>query len=272
MLRRGRPSDEDILLSLIPENGEAAGNASLQKQLAQRGWSGEKYWSVRDDLLDQGILVRGKGKGGSVRRTLVDEGEVVALPPSEEPAAQIGKGQRALSELSLYEPLVRVLANEWAREMRIESHQIHFEVSALQGRKPTGGTWTRPDISAVSVRTFEHLPSKYLDVWTFEVKTANWLDVTAIFETAAHGSRATRSYALLQVPEILSAREEEILGRCEREAVRLRVGLISFIDPSRFETWETRVEAPRVDTAPEDLEALIAQLSHEAKSKLARWK
>jgi hypothetical protein len=163
MLRRGRPSDEDTLLNLVPEDGEAVGNASLLRQLTQRGWSEEKYWSIRDHLLGQGILTRGRGKGGSVRRTLAQKSEIVASSPNEGTSPQAGKSPKGSSELSLYEPLLRVLSNEWAREMRIEADQIHFEISALQGRKPTGGTWTRPDITAVSVRSFEYLPGKYLD-------------------------------------------------------------------------------------------------------------
>ncbi len=150
-------------------------------------------------------------------------------------------------------PLLVVLQGEWARDMRIAPHQIHFEGTARQGKKATGGTWTRPDITAVSVRSFPHLPNKYLDMWTFDDKTVDWLDVTAIFEAAAHASRATRSYALLQVPEKASDRTKEILRRCEREATRLRVGLITFVDPARFGTWETVVDAPRVDTDPESV-------------------
>jgi hypothetical protein len=267
-----RSSNEDVLLSLVPEDGGAVGNVALLRQLKHRGWSEEKYWNVRDQLLNDGVLVRGRGKGGSVRRVLAETVEVVTSPTIEAATALMAKGQKGSSELSLYEPLLRVLSNDWAREMRIEPDQIHFEITALQGRKATGGTWTRPDITAVSVRTFEYLPSKYLDIWTFEVKAVDWLDVTAIFEAAAHGSRATRSYALIQIPGELSDREEDILGRCEREATRLRVGLITFTEASRFETWETRVEAPRVDTAPEELESLISQLSNEAKRRLARWK
>src|SRR5207253_3610361 len=145
------------------------------------------------------------------------------------------------------------------------------EITAKQGKKPTGGTWTRPDISAVSVRTYQYLPNKFLDIWTFEVKTAEALDITAVYEAAAHGSRATRSYALLQVPEDAEA-VVEILGRCEREATRLRIGLITFVSAGDFATWETRVEAPRVDTDPELLEEFIGQLSDTAKKRLAKWK
>jgi hypothetical protein len=97
--------------------------------------------------------------------------------------------------------------------MSIASEHIHFEITARQGKKATGGKWSRPDITAVSIRTFTHLPNKYLDVWTFEVKSVDWLDVTAIFEAAAHGSRATRSYALLQIPEKPDQATQEIIDR-----------------------------------------------------------
>ena len=264
-MRRGRPSDEDVLLGLVPPAGELVGNVSLLRQLEQRGWSEDKFWRIRDHLLDEGVLLRGRGKGGSVRRVVAE--------PSEAPVSSPVKVQpKTSSELSLYDPLLKVLRADWIREMRIEQDQIHFEITASQGRKATGGTWTRPDISAVSVRTFQHLPNKYLDVWTFEVKTLESLDITAIFETAAHASRATRSYALLQIPGEPSARDVEVLERCDREADRLRVGLITFTSTSDFATWETRVEAPRVDTDPEALEEFISQLSEEAKRRLARWK
>lgn len=229
----GRPPDEEILLALIPENGESIGNLQLLKKLEGRGWDEEKYWRVREKLLDSGALLRGRGRGGTVRRRLADGTLSVPLAPS--------RPQRSgTQESSLYGPLLSVLQHDWIREMRIEPHQIHFEITAKQGKKATGGTWTRPDITAVSVRSFPHLPNKYLDIWTFEAKTAEWLDVTAVFEAAAHASRATRSYALLQIPLQQGDPEREILERCVREADRLRVGLIAFSDPANFGTWETR--------------------------------
>ena len=257
-----RTPDEQVLLASVPENGDAVGNTFLIRQLE---WDPEKYWRIRERLLANGTLVRGRGKGGSVSRWLAQANG--SMLPRCTKISQLSE-----TESDLYKPLLQVLKSDWVREMRIEPEQIYFEITAKQGRKSTGGTWTRPDISAVSVRTFQHLPNKYLDIWTFEVKPVDGLDVTAVFEAAAHGSRATRSYALLQVPNKLSADAEEVLRRCDREAERLRVGLVTFTDPSTFDTWETRVEAPRVDTDPESLEEFIAQLSDEAKKRLARWK
>ena len=109
-------------------------------------------------------------------------------------------------------------------------------------------------------------------MWTFEVKPVEYLDVTAVFEAASHASRATRSYALLQIPKEQEERVEEIVARCERDAARLGVGLITFSDAYDFATWETRVEAPRLDTAPERLEEFIGYLSDTAKKRLAKWK
>ena len=252
-----RRTDNDMLLELVPKDGTPIGNVTL---LSELGWKEEKYWRVREHLLEGGQLERGKGKGGSVRRSTQN---------GEAPAA---KSPRILPEARLYEPLLQVLSNEWIREMRIEPDQIHFEITARQGKKLTGGTWTRPDITAVSVRSFQYLTGKYFDVWTFEVKPVESLDVTAIFEAASHASRATRSYALLEIPEQSNQAMEELIDRCAREAARLRVGLITFSSESEFKTWETKVEAPRLETAPESLDEFVGHLSDRAKKRIAQWK
>lgn len=239
-----------------PRDGTLVGNVTL---LSELGWKEEKYWRVRDGLLGQGVIERGKGKGGSVRRSTQNSDQSVPKVAS-------------LMEAHLYEPLLAVLSNEWVREMRIERDQIHFEITAKQGKKLTGGTWTRPDITGVSVRSFQHLPGKYFDVWTFEVKTTDALDVTAVFEAASHASRATRSYALLQMPEHSNSGLEDLIDRCAREAARLRVGLITFSSAAEFRTWETRVEAPRLETAPKSLNEFVGHLSDHAKKRIAQWK
>ncbi|MFO0755394.1 MAG: ATP-binding protein [Byssovorax sp.] len=61
-----RRTDEQILLDLVPSD-RPVGNTVLRRQLA--AWSEEKYWRVRDQLIDKGLLAAGRGYGGSVRRT-----------------------------------------------------------------------------------------------------------------------------------------------------------------------------------------------------------
>jgi predicted ATPase len=70
-----RRTDEQILLDLIPSD-RPVGNTVLRRQLQARSWSDEKYWRVRQQLLDKGLLTLGRGYGGSVRR--------VASPSAED--------------------------------------------------------------------------------------------------------------------------------------------------------------------------------------------
>jgi adenine-specific DNA-methyltransferase len=67
----------DFLLSRVPEDGSAIGNGALFALL--RGelsdLSEEDYHATRDALIDEGVLERGRGRGGSVRRAIASEDE-----------------------------------------------------------------------------------------------------------------------------------------------------------------------------------------------------
>ncbi len=56
-----RRPDADMLMELVPEDGSSVGNGWLMTQL---GWSEDKYWKVREILLEKGQLERGRGKAG----------------------------------------------------------------------------------------------------------------------------------------------------------------------------------------------------------------
>jgi adenine-specific DNA-methyltransferase len=69
------PADAGLtaqLLALVPADGAAIGNGSLRKQLAGvlgRPVEEYEYLALRDKLVADGALVRGQGRGGSVRLT-----------------------------------------------------------------------------------------------------------------------------------------------------------------------------------------------------------
>jgi adenine-specific DNA-methyltransferase len=58
-------TQQSALLALIPRDGSAIGNTMLREQL---GWDETTYATVRDELVAAGILEKGKGRGGCVRR------------------------------------------------------------------------------------------------------------------------------------------------------------------------------------------------------------
>ena len=86
----------ELLLNKVPEDGSPVGNAALREQFfAAAGAAGLKateaqFEELKAGLVTVGALVRGKGRGGSVRRLLAEElgGAGFDLAAQEAPAPQ----------------------------------------------------------------------------------------------------------------------------------------------------------------------------------------
>lgn len=65
MARPTFAEDRKTFMSAIRKHREAVGNGALRSEL---GWNEDRYWKVRTALIDEGRVVRGRGRGGSVRR------------------------------------------------------------------------------------------------------------------------------------------------------------------------------------------------------------
>ncbi len=259
--------DQQALLDCVPQDGSAISNLTAQKLL---GWETDRYWAARDALVDAGMVVRGKGRGGTIRR-VVDAGppaDVVSVPVGvADPAREVEAVIQ--SELALYEPMRKVIAGDWAKDHR--SDPLAVEVTALQGRRSTGGTWSRPDIVSVEIRTFAYVPGKHLELATFEIKLAAALNVQAVFEALAHRRSATRSYVLAHIPATEAVAMEDIVGDIAEVARSHGIGLITAGNAEDYETWEERVEAQRVEPDPERLDTFIAtQLTDRTKNLISR--
>ncbi len=83
-----------LLLGLVPEDGESVGNARLRElfdsaaELNEYKVGGAEFEQARDSLIAEGVLLRGKGRGGSVRRAAAAPGpeDGFALASQEIPA------------------------------------------------------------------------------------------------------------------------------------------------------------------------------------------
>ena len=234
------------LITKIKENGGHAGNVTLQREL---GWEEETYWPIRDRLVDSGLLELGRGRGGSV--SLVTQVSPVQPNTSESASAlaPLDSGQR-IPESELYDPVADVLRKQWARDLRFRSHVV--EVTARQGRRDTGGTWTRPDIVTAALSVFPHVPGKFFDLITFELKPFDGIDVTAVFEALSHRRAATQAYVWLHVPAGEASNDDLIAllkKRIEEEASRHGVGMIVGADPSDYSSWDLRL-SERLGSSP----------------------
>ena len=215
---------EADLLSHVPPV-EPIGNVTLLGRLVPQGWTEELYWEIRNRLIGRGILAKGKGKGGSVRRVPVAVPAIAAVGQGVGPIVTPLPDQVFIAnERDLYQPMVEVIKSRWAQDYRLDS--IVAEITAAQGSKQTRGKWTRPDITVASFKTFPYVPGRHFDLITFEIKPTATIDVTVIYEALGHRRAATKAYALLHIPEAERGALEPVLEEISLEAKRFGVGLV----------------------------------------------
>lgn len=105
MARSRRPEpmnpDADTLLIQLPSNGLAMGNVTLRESL---GWAESRYDAARDALVSSGLVEKGRGRGGSLRRTGIAESSSESLvanhssPASSAPMARLPKSAKSAKE------------------------------------------------------------------------------------------------------------------------------------------------------------------------------
>ncbi|MEK7215239.1 MAG: hypothetical protein AAB289_06565 [Chloroflexota bacterium] len=258
------PLDADMaqLRSKVPADGTPVGNFWLRGQV---GWDDQRYFSVRDRLVKGGVLALGKGKGGIVFQ---------AHPTSDEPSPQSSpqvakKPFQKGKEPDLYPAVEKALSEIWRNALNHSNFLV--ETTAHQGSKPTGGMWTRPDVTVVIFDTYLYVPGKFLDLITYEVKPAHSWDVAGVFEAVSHSRAATKTYLLIHTPEGTEIPELD-LERLHTECVRFGVGLAIFRDPWSHNSYKFLVEPERRQPDPEEMNQFITQqLSEPVRNRILQW-
>lgn len=247
---------ESQLLKATPLQG-GIGNGALRGKL---GWDEGRYWYIRNRLLQAGILVLGRGRGGSVQRVV----------PLLSPVSADRLAESRLLESDLYDPIIATIRSHWVPDHQIQDFVV--DRTAQQGRRDTGGKWTRPDITLASCNTYKYVSGKQVELNTFEVKTSDGLDVTAVYEALAHRRAAHFSYVLAYIPDTELAAHEALLSRLSGDADDHGVGLVLIGDVKDYETWNFEVEPGRNDPDPADLDNFVrTQTSEEFKDKMLSW-
>lgn len=255
---------ETELLAGVPVDGRPVGNGHLRDDILD--WENDRYWAVRQRLVDSGILVTGRGRGGSVRRPIGQTQDGEEETNTEEPA----EDERYPNEESLYDPMTYVIANHWARDQPFDNHVVE---NTDRGGRRRDGIWSRPDITVAAMTSYTYVPGRHFDVITFEIKHFRGLNVTAVYEAMSHRRAATRSYVLAYIPdEQLEQFEDSTLADAVDEANRHGVGLIVASDPANYDTWDIREEATLVTPDPARLNSFIRnQLTEGTRDQIVRW-
>jgi len=280
---------QKILMSLVPESGGNIGNVTLRERLRQKieslgdQLSEEDYWLLRNPLIDEGQLEQGRGRGGSVHRVSLPpvsvSGVAVAdafpsmadavateLGPPPAPTETPAEAAEEKAEASLYEPFHKAIVNGYTKDNRLK--EFISEITAHQGRRATGGKWTRPDVTLVAVKTYQFTPGKRLEVVTFEVKPYLDSAFEGIYEALAHSAFAHRSYLAVDIREHKDADEisdERIVEECTRHGV----GYITFTDVADYDTYEIVCPAVLKEPDPEEVDSFIkVQINRENQEQL----
>jgi hypothetical protein len=264
-----RPTVEDdklAFLKRLAKLGRSSGNVRLRSELK---WTEERYWRTHSILLDEGSIVRGRGKGGSV--TLI---QIVNAPANEEiavaPVAGPAPENQGIRELDLYEPMKGAIETGWTKERGFDESVV--EITGLPGRRNTGGTWTRPDLAVLAVKAYPYLPGRIFDIITFEAKKADAINVLGVFEALSHQQFASMSYVIFFTAgesfEDDYADTDRILALAKLHGV----GVIVATDASDYKQWEELVEPRRSIPDPEQANLFIATcFSEDTKARVVKW-
>jgi hypothetical protein len=177
-------------LVALEQAGGSSGNVSLRQSL---NWDEDFYWRVQGRLIENGQIVPGRGKGGSVRLTKA-EAESASQTAADLIDSRLNSQSEVIRERRLYEPLKESLKT-WINKFGFD--QVLVEETHSRGGKNTGGTFTRPDITAAGVRRYMYLP-KHLEIVTFEIKPSDAVGIMGVLEAIAHREAAHRSMSFMQ--------------------------------------------------------------------------
>jgi hypothetical protein len=248
---------KDQLVSLI----SSCRLGESEQVIATLGWDAESYRYIGRLLVEAGML-RAEGK----KREKLER-----IPSASRQAESGGRSvASARGEKTLYAPIIETLSSAWVLEHEIQDYVI--DLTASQGGRITGGRWSRPDITLAGSNEYRFVPGRSVELRTFEIKTHEGLDVTAVYEALSHRRAAHFAHVLVHVPECEAIVSKPALMRVINDAEEYGVGVTTLADPRDYRTWRVEVEARRANPDPAAVNAFInAQTGNKFKDKVLSW-
>jgi hypothetical protein len=198
-----RTRDTDRLIWLLQEQGRSS-NRNIRTALKL---SDERYSKIREELIDEKIIVKVKGQGGGIQ-----------LTPKGIKEKTLSDAQSSVqAEKDLYQPFVQILINSAEEDGEAA---VVVDTSALRRT----GKWSNPDVIKISIRLFPILRKRIVSITTYELKQWKRWNIDSVFEAASQRRFAHEAYVVLEW-----AKDEPVVGLEELMSVcaRFGVGLIT---------------------------------------------
>ncbi len=180
------------------------------------GWSAEKIARV----IDRAVVTEGsaihRGRGGNVEFTGTERGNS-----------------------RLYEHAMYMLRTHWAKKRNLKGDIIVYRTA--RGGKRSGNDWMHPDLVLQGRPPRRRSVTDEPDFHSFEVERPGAFKIESIFQAYVQGRGADFSWVICYAPDLAGSR----LDRALWAANSVGVGLITYVVPSRWQTWNPTHEAQR---------------------------
>ena len=250
------PTKENILKALQEEsNGRLTKDERADKFLLDPGKDlydrvKDLYYEAEQELVDKGRIERCRGCKGGIKLVQRGDSQSQIDPESSDSTAE----ESSSGERGHYEPVLEQIKKHWMEERSVKN--VYGAVTAYQGRRDTGGRWSRPDIILCTVSKWIFSPRHEGEVRTIEVKLFdNRLDIIGVYEALAHKSRSHYSYLMIvDFPrEGLNSDQRQDFDKIMAAADRHGIGIITVPESNNLSTWEFLLEPTRSDAAPQKI-------------------
>jgi hypothetical protein len=235
---------------------EAGGHLTRAKLWERLGLANseptDEYWVAEQGLVDALRIQRKRGRSGGIylleQETKKTE-DVVSKIISEDIAG-------TALEQNYYAPVLKEILDHWTEQPGFT--HVFAHITAGQGRRPTGGRWSRPDIVICAVSDWHFSSRPEGDIRTIEVKRFEALDVMAVYEAVSHKSRAHYSYLLIvNYPKELSEEQKGEMESVLAVAGKHGIGVITAEDATDWATWEFELDAGKSDADSQAIHQML---------------
>lgn len=195
-------------------------------------------------------MVTGKGRGGSI-----------GLAKISGPSGMPDRSGGAKDEGELYEPIKNYFDENGGPNYQSPDYYCAVIIGTPKGHKRRSGLWSRPDVSILTVSSYQFLPTKQMELTTIEAKRYRDATPQAVFETASQSKVSHQSYLVIEWLGETDLDESDNVNakRILSEAQRFGIGIIQ-MKKNRGD-WKFReiLDPKRQDPDPDDCNWFIGQ-------------
>ena len=252
---------KDEILQALEDNGGRMTKDELINKFFQK-YGKDLYYKAEQDLVDDKIIERRRGRKGGRYLVQQDDSQSQTDPEPSDSTAEESSPDR---ENYHYKPVIKQIQQHWTDERDVK--HVYVALTAHPGSVPTGGRWSRPDITLCTVSEWIFSSRPEGEVTTIEVKVFNdQLDIVGVHEALAHKSRSHYSYLMIVKfrTEKLDSEQEEDFDKIRENYDRIRVaaashgiGIITVPDSNDWSTWKFPLEPTRSDADRQEINEFL---------------